>query len=77
LIPVFLILIVFAAFNSDAFVKDHRLGLLFGMFLLFGWGSLPFVYVIQFVFKTAPAGMVAVSMLNILSGKIYIIMIEC
>jgi hypothetical protein len=49
LIPVFLILIVFAAFNSDAFVKNHRLGLLFGMFLLFGWGSLPFVYVIQFV----------------------------
>lgn len=77
LIPVFLILIVFAAFNSDAFVKDHRLGLLFGMFLLFGWGSLPFVYVIQFVFKTPPAGMVAVSMLNIFSGKIYIIMIEC
>ena len=69
LIPVFLILIVFAAFNSDAFVKDHRLGLLFGMFLLFGWGSLPFVYVIQFAFKTAPAGMVAISMLNILSGK--------
>jgi ATP-binding cassette subfamily A (ABC1) protein 3 len=60
LIPVFLILIVFAAFNSDAFVKDHRLGLLFGMFLLFGWGSLPFVYIIQFVFKTPPAGMVKI-----------------
>jgi hypothetical protein len=35
------------------------------------------VYIIQFVFKTPPAGMVAVSMLNIFSGKIYIIMIEC
>lgn len=68
LIPVLLIIIVFAAFNTDAFVKDHRLGILFGLFLLFGWGSLPFVYIIQFLFKTPPAGMVAVSMLNILSG---------
>ncbi|XP_076108921.1 phospholipid-transporting ATPase ABCA3-like isoform X1 [Mytilus galloprovincialis] len=68
LIPVFLIVIVFAAFNTDAFVKNHRLGLLFLLFLLFGWSSLPYVYVMQFLFKTAPAGMVAVSMLNILSG---------
>lgn len=70
LIPVLLIIVVFAAFNTDAFVEDHRLGILFGLFLLFGWGSLPFVYIIQFVFKTPPAGLVAVSMLNILSGKI-------
>lgn len=69
LIPVFLILIVFAAFNTAAFVNDSRLGLLFLLFLLFGWGSLPFVYIMHFVFKTAPAGMVALSMLNILSGK--------
>ncbi|CAG2240533.1 ABCA3 [Mytilus edulis] len=68
LIPVFLIIIVFAAFNTDAFVKDNRLGLLFLLFLLFGWSSLPYVYFMQFLFKTAPAGMVAVSMLNILSG---------
>lgn len=69
LIPVFLILIVFAAFNTAAFVNDSRLGILFLLFLLFGWGSLPFVYIMHFLFKTAPAGMVALSMLNILTGK--------
>lgn len=69
LVPVLCIIVVFAAFNTAAFNEDHRLGILFSLFMLFGWGSLPFVYLIQFVFKTPPAGMVALSMLNILSGN--------
>lgn len=68
LIPVMLILVVFAAFQTEAFVNSNRLGIVFLIFLLYAWSFLPLTYIVSFVFSTAPSGMVAMTMLNIIIG---------
>ncbi|KAJ8311158.1 hypothetical protein KUTeg_011297 [Tegillarca granosa] len=68
LVPVLLILVVFAAFQVEAYTGDDRLGLVFILFLIYGWAVLPFVYILHYFFKTAAGGMVAVTMLNIITG---------
>ncbi|KAL3853224.1 hypothetical protein ACJMK2_016780 [Sinanodonta woodiana] len=68
IIPVFAILIVFAAFQTEAYTQDGHLGYVFLIFLMYGWSILPFVYMFNFLFKTPAAGMVAVSMINIITG---------
>ena len=70
LVPVLAILILFAAFGTDAYVNDGRLSIVFLIFLLYGWSVLPFVYMLHFFFKVPSTGMVAVSMINLLSGNI-------
>lgn len=70
LIPVLIILIVFAAFQTDAYVNDNRLGLVFMVFLLYGFSVLPFVYLMHYLFSVPATGMVVVSMINLLSGKV-------
>lgn len=72
LVPVLLILIVFAAFQVEAYTGDDRLGLVFVLFLIYGWAVLPFVYILHYFFKTAAGGMVAVTMLNIITGNVII-----
>ncbi|XP_052780875.1 phospholipid-transporting ATPase ABCA3-like isoform X2 [Mya arenaria] len=73
LIPVLVILILFAAFGTDAFVNDNRLGITFLVFMLYGWSVLPFVYMMHFFFKVPSTGMVAVSMINLLTGLIFLL----
>ncbi|KAL3853222.1 hypothetical protein ACJMK2_016778 [Sinanodonta woodiana] len=68
IIPVFAILIVFAAFQTEAYTQDGHLGYVFLIFLMYGWSILPFVYMFSFLFKTAATGMVYVSMINIITG---------
>ena len=68
-IPVLIILVLFAAFGTDAYVDDHRLGLVFLVFMLYGFSVLPFVYLWHYLFKVPATGMVAVSMVNLLSGR--------
>ncbi|XP_052061510.1 phospholipid-transporting ATPase ABCA3-like [Mytilus californianus] len=68
LIPVLLILIVFAAFQTEAFVDDNRLGIVFLIFVFYAWSFLPLTYAVSFFFSSAPSGMVAMTMLNIIIG---------
>ena len=68
-IPVLCILVVFAAFNTEAYVSDGRLGIVFLIFMTYGWAVLPFVYLLHFLFKVPATGMVVVSMINLGSGK--------
>lgn len=75
LTPVVLIIIVFAAFQADAYVEDGRLGVVFLIFLLYGWSFLPLTYNVSFLFSTAASGMVAMTMLNIIVGNYTIISI--
>ncbi|KAL3853226.1 hypothetical protein ACJMK2_016782 [Sinanodonta woodiana] len=75
IIPVFAILIVFAAFQTNAYTKDGHLGYVFLIFLLYGWSILPFVYMFSFLFKTPASGMVSVSMINILTGLVTLLAI--
>lgn len=69
LIPVFVIMALFAAFQTEAYVSEGRLGIVFLVFLLYGWSVLPFVYVLHYLFTKPATGMVVVSLINILSGE--------
>ncbi|KAK3610642.1 hypothetical protein CHS0354_009107 [Potamilus streckersoni] len=68
LMPVIAIMIVFASFQTTAYITNNNLGIVFLVLILFGWSQLPFVYMFNFAFKTAATGMVVVSMINILLG---------
>lgn len=68
-LPVLVILILFAAFGTDAYVNDGRLGIVFLIFMLYGFSVLPFVYLWHYLFTVPATGMVAVSMVNLLSGE--------
>ncbi|XP_060066261.1 phospholipid-transporting ATPase ABCA3-like [Ylistrum balloti] len=68
MIPVLLILVVFAAFQTPAYVYDNRLGLVFLLFFIYGLCCLPFVYLLHFPFNVPSTGMATISILNILSG---------
>ena len=68
-IPVLCILIVFAAFGTDAYVNNGRLGIVFLIFMTYGWAVLPFVYLLHYLFKVPATGMVVVSMINLGSGE--------
>ncbi|OWF51666.1 ATP-binding cassette sub-family A member 3-like [Mizuhopecten yessoensis] len=68
LVPVLLILIVFAAFQTPAYVNDNRLGIVFLLFLIYGLCCLPFVYLLHYPFNVPSTGMAAITIMNILSG---------
>ncbi|XP_046544461.1 phospholipid-transporting ATPase ABCA3-like [Haliotis rubra] len=68
LIPSFLLLIVFAGFQSPAYTEDGRLGIVFLVLLVYGLAVLPFMYALQYMFKSPPTGMVVVIILNIITG---------
>ncbi|XP_060076879.1 phospholipid-transporting ATPase ABCA1-like [Ylistrum balloti] len=64
------IVIVFAAFQSPAYVEDGRIGLVVLVFFIYGVCCLPFVYFLHFPFSTPSTGMAVITILNIISGMI-------
>lgn len=72
-IPVLCILVVFAGFNTEAYVNDGRLGIVFLIFMVYGWAVLPFVYLLHYLFKVPATGMVVVSMINLGSGLVFLL----
>ncbi|XP_060570838.1 phospholipid-transporting ATPase ABCA3-like isoform X2 [Ruditapes philippinarum] len=72
-IPVLIILVIFAAFQTDAYVSGNRLGIVFLIFMLYGWAVLPFVYLLHFLFMIPSRGMVVVSMINLCSGLVFLL----
>lgn len=69
MIPCLLLIGVFFVYSSDAFVADDRWLIVILVLAIYGWAVLPFTYVLSFVIKTPPAGVVAAIALNIGSGK--------
>lgn len=71
LIPAVLMVVTFAAFQPDAYYlgDPSRISLIFLVYILFGWASLPYTYVLHYLFKTPATGMVTITMSNILTGK--------
>ena len=63
--PAIGVLIMFAAFNTEAYSEGNRLGLVFLIFLLLGWAGIPFIYVLSRLFST-PAGGYAGPISNLL-----------
>lgn len=72
-IPVLCILVVFAAFQTEAYVNDGRLGIVFLIFMVYGWAVLPFVYLLHYLFKVPATGMVVVSMINLGTGLVFLL----
>ncbi|KAL5014325.1 hypothetical protein ScPMuIL_008595 [Solemya velum] len=68
LMPVLGLLIVFAAFGTEAYNNEANMGIVFFIFLIYGWAVLPFVYLFHYLFKTPASGMVVVTIINILTG---------
>eukprot|EP00238_Polyblepharides_amylifera_P013822 CAMPEP_0196598342 /NCGR_PEP_ID=MMETSP1081-20130531/94265_1 /TAXON_ID=36882 /ORGANISM="Pyramimonas amylifera, Strain CCMP720" /LENGTH=1870 /DNA_ID=CAMNT_0041924027 /DNA_START=155 /DNA_END=5767 /DNA_ORIENTATION=+ len=52
LVPMVVIIIVFAAFNIDEFVKEDGLGAIALLLLFFGLSSIPLAYLLHFPFRT-------------------------
>ena len=73
LVPTFAMVIVFAAFDTNAYTNDHRLGLVLLVLLLYGWAALTFVYLVSFAFKSPPTAMVLLIIFNIITGKVKVI----
>ncbi|XP_076469399.1 phospholipid-transporting ATPase ABCA3-like [Babylonia areolata] len=70
LLPTFAMLIVFAAFDTSAYVDGQRLSLVLLVLLLYGWAALAFVYVVSFLFKSPATAMVLLIVFNILTGLV-------
>ncbi|XP_071081915.1 phospholipid-transporting ATPase ABCA3-like [Haliotis cracherodii] len=68
IIPCLGLLIVFAAFQSEAYAGDGRLGIMFLIFVVYGWAVLPFMYALQYLFKVPASGMAMITILNIVTG---------
>ena len=69
LIPSFAMLIVFAAYGTNAYVDGHRLGLVLLVLLLYGWAALTFVYLVSFLFRSPATAMVILIIFNIVTGQ--------
>nr|KAG5699336.1 hypothetical protein BaRGS_004273 [Batillaria attramentaria] len=68
LIPCLALLVVFAAFQVDAYTEDDNMGLVFLLLVVFGMGVIPFTYILQFIFVTPATGFVVIVVISIVSG---------
>ena len=67
--PSMLLLVVFAAYSSSAYLDDGRFALVILVLATYGWAVLPFMYALQFAFNTPASGVVVVIVMNIFSGN--------
>mmetsp|Transcript_4100 Transcript_4100/g.5426 ORF Transcript_4100/g.5426 Transcript_4100/m.5426 type:complete len:1767 (-) Transcript_4100:194-5494(-) len=75
LVPMVIIIIVFAAFNIDEFVKDDGLGAIVLLLLFFGLSSIPLSYLLHFPFRTPMNCLVAQMSLYMFLSMTFIIVV--
>uniref|UniRef100_A0A803VV33 ABC transporter domain-containing protein n=1 Tax=Ficedula albicollis TaxID=59894 RepID=A0A803VV33_FICAL len=68
LIPCALMLVIFQAFNVQAFTQDSHLVDVMLIFLLYGWAIIPLMYLLSFFFSVAATAYTRLTIFNILSG---------
>ncbi|XP_062605265.1 phospholipid-transporting ATPase ABCA3-like [Saccostrea cucullata] len=68
LVPIFLILICFAAFQIPAYTEENRLGIVFLSLFLFGLASISWMYLLHFIFRSPAGGTVAMIIINTVAG---------
>ncbi|XP_070193926.1 phospholipid-transporting ATPase ABCA3-like [Littorina saxatilis] len=68
LIPCLVLLVVFAAFQVEAYTADYNLLLVMLVLVVFGIAVVPFTYVLQFPFTTPATGFVALVIMAIITG---------
>ncbi|KRX40871.1 ATP-binding cassette sub-family A member 3 [Trichinella murrelli] len=69
LFTVFSVLLVFVAFDVDVLIDGWRCLHTLLLFVLYGWATIPFMYVASFFFDSATAGYVKMTVFNLLSGN--------
>ena len=69
IVPSLLLLVVFAAYDKEAYLGDGRFLITALVLAVYGFAVLPFMYALQFAFKSPPTGVVLVIMLNIVTGE--------
>ncbi|NXR15534.1 ABCA3 protein, partial [Semnornis frantzii] len=68
LIPCALMLVIFQAFDVQAFTQDSHLVDVMLIFLLYGWAIIPLMYLLSFFFSVAATAYTRLTIFNILSG---------
>uniref|UniRef100_A0A8C2MH63 ATP-binding cassette, sub-family A member 3 n=1 Tax=Cricetulus griseus TaxID=10029 RepID=A0A8C2MH63_CRIGR len=68
LIPSLLLLVVFQAFDVQAFTRDGHLADLLLLLMLYGWAIIPLMYLTSFFFSAASTAYTRLTIFNILSG---------
>ncbi|XP_072455492.1 phospholipid-transporting ATPase ABCA3 [Notamacropus eugenii] len=63
-----LLLVVFRAFDVEAFTQDNHLADALMILMLYGWSIIPLMYLMSFLFSGAAAAYTRLSIFNILSG---------
>eukprot|EP00122_Pirum_gemmata_P011401 Pgem_evm1s10560 len=76
LVPVIIIVIIFAGFQIEAYTADGRLGLIFFLLLLYFFALVPLVYLASFVFDIPATGFAVTAVLNILIGLFTLLIID-
>ncbi len=66
--PVFMIMIVFWAFEVEAFTAGDHMGIVFLILLLYLFGGTAYMYVASFFYSNPTVGFVKLTIMNILLG---------
>jgi ATP-binding cassette subfamily A (ABC1) protein 3 len=69
IVPCIAIIITFRAFDIVPYWADGRFMDVFLLMLFYGWGMLPFMYLLSFNFSVPSTSLVWLTMFNIISGK--------
>ena len=67
--PSILLLAVFAGYDEQAYIGDHRWVIVILILVIYGWSVLSVMYALQYFFMNPATGIVVVIMLNISTGK--------
>ncbi|EDV28384.1 uncharacterized protein TRIADDRAFT_49936 [Trichoplax adhaerens] len=76
MIPCLALLVVFAAFDTQAYVDDNRLGIVILILFLYGWAIIPLMYLFSFLFVNSATGFVVTTMFNIITGLVTLITVN-
>ncbi|KRZ77264.1 ATP-binding cassette sub-family A member 3, partial [Trichinella papuae] len=69
------VLLVFVAFDVDVLIDGWRCLHTLLLFVLYGWAMIPFMYVASFFFHSATGGYVKMTVFNLLSGLLTLVVI--
>ncbi|XP_050415060.2 phospholipid-transporting ATPase ABCA3 [Patella vulgata] len=72
MMPSLLIIIAFASYGNVEFNSGSNLSYVFLVLFMYGLAVIPFIYTLQFMFKTPPGGMAAIIIFSIFSGALSI-----
>eukprot|EP00122_Pirum_gemmata_P012651 Pgem_evm1s11768 len=76
LVPIFVILILFAAFQQHAYVDDNRLGIVFLLLVLYFFATMPLIYLSSFIFDVPATAFSVTAVINILIGLFTLLIVD-